>query len=102
MKFTTSILILFAFAGCFSKTEYEKTVDKELSSGKRYDSLFFNLKLGYSKKQFFDVCKEYNRKGILNEGEIDGTQAVKYRVSELKYPAEMNFFPKFYKDQICD
>jgi hypothetical protein len=102
MKFVRNVILLLALAGCYFKTEYQKVLDQELSSGKRYDSLFFNLKLGDTKQQFFDVCRNYNRKGILNEGEIDGSQAVRYRINDFKYPAEMNFFPKFYKDQLCD
>lgn len=102
MKSLNCLFILIAFTGCFLKSDYEKIVEQELQSGKRYDSLFFHIKLGHTKQQFFDICRSYNKKGILNEGEIDGSQAVRYRMNELTHAAEMNFFPKFYKDKLCD
>jgi hypothetical protein len=102
MKIFRYFLFLLILTGCVSKSKYEQLLERELSSGVRFDSLFFDIKLHHSKQQFFDICREYNGRGVLNEGEIDGERAVRYRMNELDYPAEMNFYPKFYKDKLCD
>jgi hypothetical protein len=88
-------------SGCSPKARYERMVKKELASGVRYDSLFMGLYLGMPEKEFYTHCWQLNQKGIIRQGETNTT--VRYDLkNELKYPANMNFYPKFDKGKIYE
>ncbi|WP_439490471.1 hypothetical protein [Algoriphagus sp.] len=84
---------------CTRKTAYEKIKEKEIASGKIQEDLFLGLKLGMSRKDFYDTCWELNKQGILINGAHE--LMVKY---EAKMPsgkdAYMYFYPKFEEDNI--
>lgn len=85
-----------------SKPEYYEKVEEELASGKRYDSLFLGLKLGMSSKEFYAVCWDLNKSGILREG--PGNMTAEYRLDStlLKHSARMNFYPTYHQDKIFE
>ncbi len=80
------------------KSDYEKMVDRELSSGLRNDTLFLGIKLGMGQKDFFEHCWEMNKQGYFIQG--SGNTSVKYEMSELKHRAHMNFYPDFHDGKI--
>ena len=94
--------ILFALTiGLFScQSEYEKMVNRELASGLRKDSLFFDLHLGMSSKDFYAKCWELNNEGVLFHGTNNTT--VEYRFDDFGKAATMNFYPEFHQDTIYE
>ena len=97
------VLGMLLFSRCTredSFKQYEALLEKELSSGKRADSLFYGIYFGMTSKQFFGHCWEMNKKGLFTDGE--NNTAVLYRLhnNELQHPAAMNFYPKFYQDKV--
>ena len=104
MKTIGSIfIILFMLMACLGDRnidKYNRLVKKELASNKRVDSIFFGIHFGMTRKNFFSHCWELNKKGIFRDG--TNNMYVLYKLDkELKYPAEMNFYPDFYDSTIC-
>ena len=48
--------------GC-QQTEYARVLKAEMASGKVYDSLLFDMKLGDTRKKFYKDCWELNKQG---------------------------------------
>ncbi len=97
------LLAVFVLISCTKKTAYEQyknTVERELSSEQRVDSLFFGVYLGMSSKEFYGHCWEMNKEGLFTNGENNSTVLYKLNNGELSYPASMNFYPAFFKDEI--
>lgn len=85
--------------GCTPAKKYEHRLKKGLASGIRHDSLFMGLSLGMTENEFFDVCWDLNRDGIVRQA-LDN-RSVEYRMNdELTFPAVMNFYPVFANDKI--
>ncbi|QEC68201.1 hypothetical protein FRZ67_13145 [Panacibacter ginsenosidivorans] len=80
--------------------DYESLMAKEVSSGKRADSLFFGIYLGMTSKQFFTQCWQLNKQGIFTDGNNNTAVLYKLNKNELKYPASMNFYPEFRENKI--
>ena len=60
--------------GC--KSEYDSYVSRELSKNMESDSLIFGMRMGQTKKEFFDQCWQLNKDKVLSQG--DGNATVKY------------------------
>jgi len=72
MKFNKFKIILFVFsivllASC--QSEYTKLVKKELASGVKHDTVLFDLSFGNTKKEFYKICWDLNKRGIATHGE---------------------------------
>lgn len=72
MKFNKFKIILFVFsivllASC--QSEYTKLVKKELGSGVKHDTVLFDLSFGNTKKEFYEICWDLNKRGIATHGE---------------------------------
>ncbi len=97
------IWVLSVAAGCngfwSGSANYKKLEEKELASGKRVPELFYDMKLGMSRKDFFTYCWEMHQKGKFLDGE-NSTSVLSKLDKELNYPVAMNFFPDFYQDKI--
>ncbi len=103
MKIFIWLLIMIIFTNCMQDeglAKYDALQKKELSSGKRVDSIFFGMYFGMTSKQFFTYCWEMNKKGIFTDGENNMYVLYKLNNNELKYSASMNFYPDFYKNKI--
>lgn len=62
--------ITFCICMIFScQSEYTKLVKRELASGKKYDTIFHNLKFGNTKREFYEICWNLNKQGIATHGE---------------------------------
>lgn len=79
---------------------YKKLVEKERSSGKRVDSLFFGIHFGMSSKEFYARCWELNKKGMLTDGLNNMAALYKLNNNELRHDGSMNFYPEFYENRI--
>ena len=101
-KYACFFVIIIVLAACNSTgtSKYNKLVKTELAKKVRVDSLFLGLHFGMTSKQFYGLCWELNKKGILTDG--NNNTAVLYKLdSQLKYPASMNFYPDFYENKIA-
>ena len=88
-------------SGCSPKTKYERMLKHELASGVRYDSLFMGIYFGMPEKDFYIHCWKLNKKGLIRQG--DSNTTVLYEMKdELKYPANMDFYPKFDQGKIFE
>lgn len=91
------LMMLVTLVAC--KNEYERKVAEQLSTGKRYDSLFLGLSLGMTSKEFYAKCWDMNRKGLIKEG--SGNTSVLYKINDtFRHPVAMNFYPNFKDDKI--
>ena len=90
-------LLLVSILSCSEGSEYLLMEKRELASGERHDSLLLGLHFGMERQAFFDHCYELNRQGVIKEGA--GGAVVEYRITELPYPARINFYPQFDDNQ---
>ena len=100
MKIYSYTLFIFIISFIFScRHSYYDAEERELNSGIRYDSLFFDLHLGMTSKAFYDRCWELNKQQIVKEG--PSNSSVKYMIKEgVKYNVEMLFYPKFHDNKV--
>lgn len=95
---TVAILITGA---CSPQARYEKRLEKELASEVRYDSLFLGFHLGMSDQDFYTLCWEMNRGGIIRQSHSN--TSVEYHPGDLlDYPVTMTFYPKFTEGKISE
>lgn len=87
-------------AGCRQQeTGLAKIEADELNSGRKIDTLFMGLRLGMTRKDFFDRCLELNQAHLFTMGA--GGNFVQYGIdSAMKAPATMKFYPAFEDDHI--
>jgi hypothetical protein len=106
MKRKTNLLILIlisgiAFSGCTPKAKYDRMLKRELASGVRNDSLFLGLYFGMPEKEFYMHCWRLNQKGLIKQGSSNVTVLYELK-NELKYPASMDFYPRFNDGKIYE
>jgi hypothetical protein len=106
MRHYLYVLALIGLISCkkeankiLSLPELEKA---ELATGIRYDSLFLGLRFGMTTKEFYAVCWDLNKAGLLREGVGNTTAVYQLDKGELKYPAELGFYPKTVDDKISE
>jgi len=68
------LFLIIVLSSC--ESEYSKLVKSELKSGVVYEELFLGLKIGETKKQFYDKCWELNKQKLVNQG--TGNKYAKY------------------------
>lgn len=59
------ILVFFLFLSCQKESRYSKVLKRELESGKVYNDLIFDLKIGQTKDDYFNICYELNKKKLI-------------------------------------
>lgn len=91
----------FIISGCSPRSKYERRLKHELASGVRYDSLFLGLYFRMPEKEFYVHCWNLNHKGLIKQGESNTTAEYELK-DELKYPALMDFYPKFIQGKIFE
>jgi hypothetical protein len=95
------VISVSVIPGCSPKARYERMLKHELASGVRNDSLFMGIYLGMPEKDFYMHCWNLNKKGLIKQGNSNTT--VRYELNnELKFPASMEFYPKFDKGKIFE
>jgi hypothetical protein len=106
MKTKNLWLVLILVSGlsivaCTPKARYDRMVKRELASGVRNDSLFFGLYLGMPEKEFYAQCWKLNGKGLIRQSELNNS-VLHVLKTEVIYPCDMDFFPKFYQGKIYE
>ena len=75
--FLSFFIVFFLYACKHSYYDIEK---RELNSGVRNDSIFFDLHFGMTSKEFYDRCWELNKQEVVKEG--PSNSSVKYLIKE--------------------
>lgn len=82
--------------------QYKELEEKEIKKGIRTDSLFFDIHLGMTNKDFYAYCWEMNKKGLFTDGLSNTAVLYKLDSVELGHPASMNFYPAFHNNTISN
>lgn len=98
ISLVVGILLSILAASCEQKTEYQRLVEKELAKESRNDSLFLGYYFGMPRQDFFDHTWELNSRKIVMQG--NRTASIRYDLDNLKYPAQMNYYPDFYEGKL--
>jgi hypothetical protein len=99
--FMAVIISAFVICGCSPKAKYDRKLKHELASGVRYDSLFMGIYFGMPEKEFYLHCWKLNQKGLIKQGESNTTVVYELK-NELRYPALMDFYPRFTEGRIYE
>jgi hypothetical protein len=90
----TLFILVMAFSAC--KSDYEKMLNTEMTSGIQYDSLFLGLEFGQTRKEFFDLCWELNKTiGLQPSGKGSMLGYILKSDSGDYANIKMNFYPTF-------
>lgn len=94
-------IVALIVGGCSPGKTYERRLKRELASGIRYDSLFMGLSIGMTEQEFYKHCYKLNKDSVVKQGSAN--LSVQYDINEeLKYPATMNFYPRFHDGLIFE
>lgn len=95
------IILILAVSAC--ESDYTKLVKNELASGVKNDSIFYSLRFGITKMEFFKICMDLNRKHLVTQGPSNKNVQVmlipKDSTQSLKQ-IKMLFYGKFNSDHI--
>ena len=95
------LITIITLTSCSKKQHYESLVERELASGVRNDTLFLGLTLGMTSESFYKKCWDLNKQGLIRQG--SGNTSVAYEMKEeLKFIADVNFYPSFFEDKIYE
>ena len=66
-----SIIIIFGMLifGCKNQSEYTKVLKRELENKNEFNDLIFDMKIGQSKQDYFDICYKLNQKKLIVSGQ---------------------------------
>ncbi len=84
-------IVIMSLASCNNLKSNER---------ENYDSLFLGISLGMSRQEFYDHCWELNSQKVFTQGPTN--QSVEYKLTELKDPVYMRFYPSFHNDKIYE
>lgn len=76
----TGMLVSAIFFLISCESEYNKLVRKEMSKGEVYEELFFDLKIGQSRKDFYAICWDLNAEKVISQG--PGNNFAKYIIQQ--------------------
>lgn len=93
-----TLSVSLSIIGCNQKTEYQQTVERELTEEGRNDSLFLGYHFGMTKQEFFDHSWKLNNQKKVKDGNV--AASIRYEVEGLKARAHKLFYPKFHEDKI--
>lgn len=102
MKLAAIVLLtVFVLGACGGKSEYDLLVERELASNVKQDSIFLGINFQMDSKEFYAHCWDLNKQGVFTNG--IGNMSVQYNLeTELSFPGNMNFYPKFGEDKIFE
>jgi len=95
------IAVLILSSGCKGDgiNQYKQLVDHQLSRNIQFNDLFYGIKLGMTKAEFFTHCRTMNKNGLFFNSA--GNTAVICRLDTgLKSPAKISFFPEFFESRM--
>ena len=86
-------LIQMACSGPDDMREYDKLVNQELGTNKRYDSIFLGMYFGMASKDFYQHCWDLNKKGYITNGSSN-TSVLWKMDTGFSHPVDINFYPQ--------
>lgn len=95
------LALVFVISAC--QSEYTKLVKNELKSGKKNDTIFYNLKFGDTRQEFFKICWDLNKEGKVTNGPSNDkvqTTLIPKDSSETLKKIQMLFYGKFNSQDI--
>ena len=65
------LVIIFGMLvlGCKNQSEYTKVLKRELVNKSEFNDLIFDMKIGQSRQDYFDICYKLNQKKLIVSGE---------------------------------
>ena len=62
-----SLVIIFGMLafGCKNQSEYTKVLKRELKNKNQFNDLIFDMKIGQSRQDYFDICYILNQKKLI-------------------------------------
>ena len=65
------VVVVFGIVvfGCKSQSEYTKVLKRELENKNEFNDLIFDMKIGQSRQDYFDICYKLNKKKLIVSGE---------------------------------
>tara|TARA_B100000614_G_scaffold91281_1_gene82490 strand:- start:1402 stop:1995 length:594 start_codon:yes stop_codon:yes gene_type:complete len=64
-----TIIILILIVGCQKKSEYSTILTRELEKKNEFNDLIFDMKIGQSRQDYFDICYQLNKQKKIISGE---------------------------------
>ena len=64
-----TIIILILIIGCQKKSEYSTILTRELEKKNEFNDLIFEMKIGQSRQDYFDICYQLNKQKKIISGE---------------------------------
>ena len=64
-----TIIILSLIVGCQRKSEYSAILTRELEKKNEFNDLIFDMKIGQSRQDYFDICYQLNKQKKIISGE---------------------------------
>ena len=66
-----SVVIIFGMfvSGCKNQSEYTNVLKRELENKNEFNDLIFDMKIGQSRQDYFDICYKLNKKKLIVSGE---------------------------------
>lgn len=87
-------IIFIVLSACEKPDKLTATINKELVSGIRNDSLFAGIHFGWNQKEFYDHCWKMNKQGIFANGSQGASVLYAFKDDE-GYNIDFNFFPEY-------
>lgn len=96
-----AVLAILLVEGCSPGARYENRMKRELASGVRHDSLFMGFYFGMSDNDFYSLCWELNRDGVIRQSHSN--TSVEFNPGDkLNHSATIEFYPKFQENKIVE
>ena len=64
-----TIIIFSLIVGCQRKSEYSTILTRELEKKNEFNDLIFDMKIGQSRQDYFDICYQLNKQKKIISGE---------------------------------
>jgi hypothetical protein len=93
MKKLLFFISLFSIIIASCKSDYDKTVRRELASGVRNDTIFLGMYFGMPRADFYKHCFQMNQQGLVTNGPEN--TSVLLSIKDYEHPIDMNFYPAF-------
>ena len=65
-----TIIILILIVGCQKKSEYSTILTRELEKKNEFNDLIFDMKIGQSRQDYFDICYQLNKQKKIGIKEV--------------------------------
>ena len=69
IRISIVIIIGMLVFGCKNQSEYTKVLKRELKNKNEFNDLIFDMKIGQSRQDYFDICYKLNQKKLIVSGQ---------------------------------